>query len=483
MQPLNNASRALEYGLDQIGVAKPLNRLGAALGMAPSVDAAEASQRKSAAAAPTRGSTAGRITGNIIGTLPTAMIPGGVLAQGAASGALLTDKRDARGIAEDALLGAVTAKIGDKAVRGVTRAISPKVAPVVKRLQAAGIPLTPGQIVGAKGGMGGRIVKAAEDRMQGLPGVGDAITAARQRGTDAFRRAAFNEALKPIGKKLPAGVDGHEAIGAVEKELGAAYHAVLPRLTGRVDDQFMADLTNVASEAGTLLPERAAQFSRIMESDVGKNFGPDGSLTGNGLKAIESRLGKRIRTYGTSADPDATDMAALLRQVQGHVRDLAARQNPTEAATLRSVNEGWANFTRLQSAASKAGEGMFSPNQLRAAARVMDSSGRKASSARGDALMQRFAEDAQSVLPSSVPDSGTAGRGTMGLILGGTVGLPAIVGGVAGALPYTRAGGKAAEWLLTGRQGATAQGLSELLRLMAPVGAAGSTALSVDAAR
>ncbi|QOT71929.1 hypothetical protein H5V43_01765 [Sphingobium fuliginis] len=476
MEPLNNAARALEYGLDKVGIAKPIQQLGASLGMAPSVDAAEASQRRKAASAPTRGSTAGRIIGNVVGTLPTAALPGGVLAQGAASGALLTKGRDPSTIARDAIIGAIAGKVGEKATKAVAAAVSPRVAPAVQRLKDAGVIMTPGQILGAGNSRVGQVLKAAEDRLGSVPVVGDLVANARRRSIESFNQAALNQPLQSIGKTLPKGAVGHDGIAAVEQQLGSAYDDILPQLSARADQPFMDDLARYAQEADTLLPERAAQFGRIMQSDVGKHFDASGNLTGEGLKAMESRLGKRIRTYGTSTDPDATDMAGLLRQVQSSLRDMAARQNPSQADRLRQINEGFAKFTRVQNAAAKANEGIFTPGQLRTASRVMDSSTRKGASARGSALMQQLADDAQAILPSDVPDSGTAGR--LAALLGGAGYIEpnaAIAGGLA-MLPYTQAGGRAADWLLTGRQGPVASGLADLLRLAAPIGAGGAVA-------
>lgn len=482
MQPLNNAARALETGLDKVGLAQPIQRVGEALGMAPSVNAAVQQQQRNAASAPTRGSSTGRLVGNIVGTLPLARLPGGAFTQGAAGGALLTDKRDPRGIAEDAFIGGIAGKVGEKAVKGLARVINPRVAPVVQRLQKAGVRLTPGQILGASDSKVGRIVKGFEDKASSIPIVGDLVSGARRRSVEDFNRAALSEPLKSIGAKLPKDAGpGHSGIAAVERALGDAYDDVLPKLSVRADQQFTDDLANFAQDADTLLPERAAQFARIMQSDVGKNFDQAGGLAGEGLKAVESRLGKRIRTYGGSADPDASDMADLLRQVQSSIREMAARQNPAQAGRLRDINEGFAKFTRVQSAASKANEGIFTPGQLRTATRIMDTSTRKGQSARGGALMQGLAEDAQSVLPSSVPDSGTAGR--LAALLGGAgyIEPTAAIAGGAAMLPYTQVGGKAAEWLLTGRQGQTAKGLADLLRLTSPFAAGTAAAIPSNA--
>jgi len=470
MQPFNNAARWLETGAEKVGIAQPIRSLGNALGIPATVGQSEATQRQSAAASPTRGSGAGRFVGNVAATLP---IPGGVLTQGAIGGALLSDKRDVSGVLQDAALGAVAGKVGQKAIGGIARAVSPKVAPVVQRLKAQGVRMTPGQIMGATGSRAGRIVKGFEDKASSIPVVGDLITQARRRSVEDFNRAALNEPLKSIGKSLPKGTDvGYDAVASVEAQLGKAYDDLLPNLKTQADTQFLDDMKNIASEASTLLPEREAQLGKIIQSDIGKFFDQNGMMTGEALKKAESRLGKRIRTYGTSTDPDATDMAGLLREAQASIREMAARQNPKYAKQLRNINTGFAKFTRVQNAASKAGEGVFTPGQLRTASRVMDSSTRKGQSAKGEALMQGLANDAQSVLPSSVPDSGTAGR-LMALLGGAGYVEPtsAILGGAA-MLPYTNTGGKAAEWLLTGRQGAGAKGLADLIRGTKPVAGA-----------
>lgn len=471
-KPFENAARYLSP------VTKAVDAVGEKLGFPSSEQASSGNQRLRA----NNTRTGWQTVGNIVGTLPLARLPGGSFTQGAASGALLTDKRDARGIAQDTLIGGVAGKIGDKAVRGMARVVNPKVAPVVQRLKERGVSMTPGQILGATDSRVGGVLKGAEDRLTGMPIVGEVVTNARRRSVDTFNRAALNEPLKSIGKTLPKDVGtGNEGVAFVERSLGKAYDDVLPKLNVTGDSQFVSDLSRISANAKTMAPQRAQQFNAIL-NDMGRFWQQGSKMSGKDLKAVESRLGERIRNYGSSADPDARDLANSLRDIQSSLRDLAARQNPQYASRLKAINQGWANFTRVQRAAASASgkEGVFTPGQLVTSARVMDKTGRKAATARGDALMQRFAQDAQTVLPSSVPDSGTAGRLLFGLGgLGYIEPTSAITSGVA-MLPYTAPGQKAAEWLLTGRQGPVASSLADLIRLASPVGASGATALSVN---
>lgn len=468
---IHPAARNMARLVDNIN---PLTMVSDALGITDTQASRKAWEQKyqeKLAKSKYRGSTAGKITGGIAATLPTLALPGGALAQGAAGGALLSEGNDISNVAKDAAIGALAGKAGEMLARGAAGIISPRVAPVVKRLQQQGIRMTPGQILGAGEGTMGKAVKVAEDRASSIPVVGDIISGAKRRGVEDFNRSVLNEPLKSIGESLPKSVGvGHEGVAHVEQQLGKAYDDILPKLSATGDTQFVDDLANIHADAQTMAPDRSKQFNAIL-NDLGRFWKPGNVLSGKDLKAVESRLGERIRNYGSGADPDARDLAGALRQVQGAVRDLAARQNPAEAAKLRAINEGWAKFTRIQRASafgSKGGE--FTPGQLKTATRIMDRSARKAASARGDALLQKLAEDAQAVLPSSVPDSGTAGR-LMPFILGGTGYLSpaAAAAGGAAMLPYTQAGGRAAEWLLTGRQGPAASGLADLLRQYSPM--------------
>lgn len=89
---------------------------------------ADAMQREQADKAPSRGSTAGRVTGGILGTLPTAFMPGGAILQGVAGGVLSTnDLNDKRGMLRDATIGGVFGKGGEVVGRRV-------LAPVAERI-------------------------------------------------------------------------------------------------------------------------------------------------------------------------------------------------------------------------------------------------------------------------------------------------------------------------------------------------------------
>ena len=130
------------------------------------------------------------------------------------------------------------------------------------------------------------------------------------------------------------------------------------------------------------------------------------------MKAVESDLGQKIAQLGGSTDADARLVADALREVQSSLRGLVQRNNPQFADELTAINKGWANFKRLERAASSVGaeDGMFSAAQLQNAVKALDRSKDKGKFARGQAFMQDLSDPAKNVLGSKVPNSGTADR-------------------------------------------------------------------------
>ena len=107
---------------------------------------------------------------------------------------------------------------------------------------------------------------------------------------------------------------------------------------------------------------------------------------------------------------------------------------------LRNINKSYAMFTRLQDAAAarKLGGGEITPSDLLGAVKKGDRTIRKGSFARGDALLQQFAQDGQRVLGSKVSDSGTTERTLANRLLGGH--------GVIGGLPGLAVAGPMVRW-------------------------------------
>lgn len=301
--------------------------------------------------------------------------------------------------------------------RAVARVLNPQTRQAAKELIEEGVPLTPGQI------FGGRAARV-EDKLTSYPVLGGAIQGAKQRSIEGFNKAAVNRALKPIGKKLPDNVKvGHDAVDYAQTALSEAYESLLPKLTVKADKAFATDLDNLMTLAREMPEDRFKQFQSIIQRHVVGKFSQNGTMSGHAMKEAESELGRLAREYGKSQVGDERLLANAIREAQAQIRQLVERSNPAKAMELKAINKGFANLLRVErAAANAAGEGVFTPGQLQTATRVLDASGRKKASAAGRALMQDLATNAREVLPSSVPNSGTAERLLLPLAIAGAGG-------------------------------------------------------------
>lgn len=376
-----------------------------------------------AAKLPAATTTAGRV----IGGAGMGAVAGGLMPNAGTDADKLTQM--GMGAAGGALVPAITASAG--------RIISPNASrnPQLDLLKAEGVRPTVGQALGG-------VANKAEEKAISLPFVGDAIASARTRAAVDLNQAVANRALAPIGGKVPAGAQGREMVASVQSQLSDAYNKLLPKLTVKADQAFTQEVQNLRSMVanGSIDPNAAKTFQRILQNDVLGKFKGQQALTGQTMKAIESDLGQKIAQLGGSTDADARLVADALREVQSSLRSLVQRSNPAQAAELRAINSGWANFKRLERAASYVGaeDGIFSPAHLQSAVKALDRSKDKGQFARGDAFMQDLGDAGKSVLGAKVPNSGTADRLMQAGALGSGLVNPLIPAGLlAGAGAYS----------------------------------------------
>lgn len=350
---------------------------------------------------------------------------------------------------------------------GVGRVISPRAStnPLVQTLRNEGVDPTIGQTLG---GWANR----AEQKAMSLPIVGDAIRSARNRATDQLNTAVGQRAVAPIGGQAQG--TGRDLVNQVRTQLQDAYDDLLPRMTVRADNAFASEVGNLRNmvRTGSIDPNAARAFERILNNDVLGKFKGQQALTGQTLKQIESDLTNQASRFAASTDADQRIVGDALREVQRSLRTLAERNNPQFAAELQSINRGWANFKRLERAASYVGaeDGVFSASQLQSAVKALDKSKDKGRFARGGALMQDLSDAAKQVIGDSVPNSGTADRA---LLAGGALstGLlnPAIPAGlIAGAGAYSPPAQALLRSLVTARPQAS-QPIASLLNRTSPV--------------
>lgn len=313
------------------------------------------------------------------------------------------------------------------AAGGVMGAIfSPANRPEVRKLVKEGVNPTVGQLYGGA-------AQRAEEGLTSVPLVGDVIRTGQRRAVRELNTATINRALQPIGKSLPKGSAGREAVEAAEDILSKEYGSILPKITGKADDAFIQEIEGAKLIVRNLSDDTANQLEKILKNEITDKFAKGGGeISGETFKGIESELGTIAREYGRSEHYDTRVLGHAVEAVRDSLRSMIARSNPQEQAALSRINKGWANLTRvkLASAADKTGE-MFSPAQLQAAVKRSDPSKAKSAFARGEALLQDLSEPAYNVLGSKVPDSGTPFRALTGA---------AALGGASYVSPYAALG-------------------------------------------
>ena len=401
-----------------------------------------------------------RLGGNVAATsalpfmrlaAPAKMLPR--IAQSAAQGAAISGLQPVtQGDFADEKLsqvgtGAAVAGLLAPIAGGLARIVRPNTSADVTTLMKAGVTPTPGQI------MGGR-AQVLEDKLQSLPILGDAISAARKRGLDAFNKAAYSRATAGVAA-TPQTV-GHEGVAAVKQALGNAYDELLPKTRTVLDAQFKSEMDALMSAAAGLPAKEAKVFNDIINREVYQQAAPNGGMMGEVMKRVESQLGKEVKRFSGANDAYQQKVGDALRQAQEILRQTVARQNPELAQELATINKGYANYARIRDAASRSGSdrGVFTPAQLAASVRSADKSVGKGATATGNAFMQDLSGPAKSVLASRYPDSGTAGRLMTDALAAGGLGYvsPGTLLGVgAASLPYLPYLDKATAFLLTQR--------------------------------
>jgi hypothetical protein len=359
---------------------------------------------------------------------------------------------------------------------GLSSLISPAASrnPNLAALRAEGVEPTIGQSLG---GSANRI----EEKLQSVPIFGDAITAARRRSVEQFNNAAINRAASQVG----AQVDdiGQAGVKQAGDAISQYYDQALSQVKGVPlnDPRFLNDLTQLSSMSKSMTPDMANKFEKTLDDVLLSRMSPQGVLTGQTYKTIDSDLGTLAARYGRSSQASEQELGDALSQLKNLLNQQMRRTNPEAASMLQQADAGWANLVRVEAAAkaAKNSEGIFTPAQLNMGVQSADNSVRNRAVARGTALLQDLANAGQQVLGNKYPDSGTAGR----LLLGGA-GLgagfynPMIPVSLIGASAlYTPAAQRALNLLATQRPefaGLLANGIQKSVPFLLP--AAGQTA-------
>lgn len=461
----------LQRAVDQQDEAvNPVSRFGGQFAGGALMGGAIAARAPGAVAAMSGGTRAARI----------AKAGGVAAAAGGAYGAGSAPEGErVAGAANGALTAPIAAAVGTGVAKGAGRVLAPVVDPAVARLRDAGVKLTTGQALGGA-------FNRAEAKLQALPIVGDMIRSARRRSLATYNTAAFNEALQPLGKTLPKGVEGVRAHAFAQRQFADAYDEARAGMRFNVDDEFKAGLAslNETVSGGGLDDAGIRRLNTIFKSKVARRVAQGGQegVDGNTYKRIVSDLGQIARNNAVK-DPE---LASAVSELSSLV-DQAARRvsDPAAAAKLAKADEGYAKFVRIEGASARAGggPGEFTPAQLRAEVQRQSGTKRSREYLRGDALMQELADAGVDVLPENIPDSGTPERLLMnaGVLGGGLVTNPSALAAYAGlGVPYAPGVRDVAVNALIGRRPELVQRLGEISQRNALLLGAGAAPVAIS---
>lgn len=281
-----------------------------------------------------------------------------------------------------------------------------RVRPEVQALAREGVQMTPGQALGGN-------LQRMENASTSVPVLGFSVGEAKRRSVDSFNRVAADRALRPIGEKLsPKTEAGSDAVLEAGQKLQNRYQQIVPKSGMVVNDpdvvRQLADLSNITAE---MTDQASETLAKIINQRLIKRI-VNGKLTGEAFKQIESELGEVAGRYTKSPDVSQQDVGRGINFVLETLRDGLGRQNPVYAKLLADTNKGWARLATLEKAASAQGiiGGIATPKGLRSEFVKSDKSVRRRATAQGRRSDQTFYDAGATVLPSNLPDSGTAER-------------------------------------------------------------------------
>lgn len=331
--------------------------------------------------------------------------------------------------------GALAAGIGSGLGQGAGHLVGAGIggiasSPAVQALRNARIPMTVGQTIGG-------IPKTLEDAMTSIPGVGDMIKSRRLEGLRAFNSAALNEAGAPVGAKI--GHTGEQGVNDLLEHIGKSYDSATAGANVPLDQQFNLDMAKAGAAGGNLPADLAAKFDAAGANRIDPIV-KSGQMSGEQYQqAMRGMKGYRAEHTKPGFEQDYRSALGLaMDALTGQMR----RGGGDHVVTgLNKANDAYRSAKAIQRAvtAAKNGTGsgeiqIFTPAQLNTAVT------QAATKYPGARPLAGLVDAGQSVLPSSIPDSGTARRAMQ-------MALPAILAGGGAGVGYaggnTEGGAKA----------------------------------------
>lgn len=388
------------------------------------------------------------MTGQVAGGLAPLLFTGGASALAQGGGTLARAGQFARSVApsaaqggayafgstdgsvEDRLAavpaGAALGVAGDLGGRLVGKAVSrlaggQRVSDQVRRLADSGVVMSPGQRAGPHS-----LRNRTEQMLMSVPVVREMIAGARARGVRDLNEAVINEALSPIGGKIPAGQPiTRQTIAAANDAVTGALGEAASRLKLPRDTQLDEALSDIVrrgrGNVGPLADQLEGQIDNIVNWRLA-----NGGASGQTVRDILSEIRQARSSFAGSSVANERNLGQQLGLVEDALMDAIERgaNDPNAIKAFIDARRATANMARLNKAAARATEGkvnegaLMTPSQILSAVKSPGYGVSARRVARGEAPMQRLAEAGAAVLPDNVPNSGTVDRGTLLALIG-----------------------------------------------------------------
>lgn len=317
------------------------------------------------------------------------------------------------------ILGQAAAKGIGAAVGGLQRTAA------AQALRDRGVPIS----VARQLGMG-----RAEDVMGSLPIAGDVARARQADSFVGFNQAAFQEAAKPIGATIPS-IAGRDGVTALDNAVGTAYDDATRGVTVSIDPQFTTDFAALARQVAGLPGDYQSAAQQVIQNRVAPAV-RGGQMTGEqyqqAIRGIRAARSNADNVGNTGFEQDYRNVLGSAESMLTNTMGRGGGQRTVEG--LGRANEAFGNLKILEDAAlnrarvgTRSGEvNVFTPSQL------LDSARKAEVNFGSGAALRQLGEQGQQVLPSTLPNSGTADR-LIALGLLGSAGTVGAGGGFMGA--------------------------------------------------
>lgn len=379
-----------------------------------------------------------RFTQDVARTAPAFAVPGGFIPQVAGNAAIGAADAPAGKELEGAMWGSAGAGVGHALTSVFSRGM-PGVSKEARQLMdTTNVQPTVGMSVPK--------LRAIEEFLTGVPGLGEVAKGARRRAINEFSTEAITRAVPGMPK--PKG-SAFEQLDAANDFVSGQYYDVLPKVLPETSPIGLGAVGNVpptpsaASFAKGYAKAKANSYLTDAQQEildrVYKDRAPNiASYTGEQLKTLDAELGEKIRSYQRGAG--TSELANSLQELQLGLREGIEQRLPAaERGKLAEANKSYRELIALNDAASKSPDLVVTPQRLSKAMAARDK--KPITRLQGD--MAEFARSAEGVIPNAAGARGISSPGLTGAVLG--------TGGAAyaGALPQLIAG------LVAGTAGAT----------------------------